>query len=138
MALLIADRDGVYDPGTTNGRLLFGLKGQLAEVELTTIRARSNAGLLNKAKRGDLALSLPVGLIRNLLNQVEKDPNLEIQDRISLVFNTFLKLRSARKTLRFFNDKKLGIPRYDAFRQLYWRKATVASILAILKNPAYA
>ena len=25
---LIADRDGVYDPGTTNGRLLLGLKGQ--------------------------------------------------------------------------------------------------------------
>ena len=40
---LIADRDGVYDPGTSNGRLLLGLKGQLAEVELTTIRARLRA-----------------------------------------------------------------------------------------------
>ena len=115
-----------------------GLKGQLAEVELTTIRARLNAGLLNKAKRGELALQLPVGLIRNLFNLVEKDPNLEVQDRISLVFSTFLKLKSANKTLRFFNDKDLNIPRYDQFRQLNWKKPTVAAILSILKNPAYA
>src|SRR6266478_3691607 len=61
---LIADRDGVYDPGTPNGRLLLGLKGQLSEMELYTIRARMTAGLLNKAQRGELALNLPVGLVR--------------------------------------------------------------------------
>jgi len=70
---LIADRDGVYDPGTVNGRLLLGLKGQLAEVELNTIRARLTAGLLNKAQRGDLALQLPVGLVRNSYHLVQKD-----------------------------------------------------------------
>ena len=37
---LIADRDGVYDPGTPNGRLLLGMKGILSEVELHTIRGR--------------------------------------------------------------------------------------------------
>lgn len=30
---LIADHDGVYDPGSPNGRLLLGLKGQLSEFE---------------------------------------------------------------------------------------------------------
>ena len=35
---LIADRDGIYDPASTNGRLLLGLKGQLSEFELHTIR----------------------------------------------------------------------------------------------------
>src|SRR3954469_22964964 len=29
---LIADRDGVYDPGSANGRLLLGLKGTISEV----------------------------------------------------------------------------------------------------------
>jgi DNA invertase Pin-like site-specific DNA recombinase len=38
---LIADREGVYDPGTANGRLLLGLKGTLSEMELFTIRARA-------------------------------------------------------------------------------------------------
>src|SRR2546421_3392201 len=61
---LIADGDGVYDPASTNGRLLLGLKGQLSELELHTIRARLTAGLLNKATRGELALQLPTGLRR--------------------------------------------------------------------------
>jgi len=63
---LIADGDGVYDPAAPNGRLLLGLKGQLSEWELHTIRARLSAGLLNKAARGELALQLPVGLVRTL------------------------------------------------------------------------
>src|SRR5579884_1370181 len=61
---LIADRDGIYDPGSANGRLLLGLKGQLSELELHTIKARMTAGLLNKAQRGELALTLPIGLVR--------------------------------------------------------------------------
>lgn len=52
---LIADNDGIYDPGTPNGRLLLGLKGQLSELELYTIKSRMTAGLINKAKRGELA-----------------------------------------------------------------------------------
>src|SRR5512142_997498 len=77
---LIADRDGVYDPGSTNGRLLLGLKGQLSELELHTIRARMTAGLLNKARRGELALTLPVGLVRDVIGKVQKDPNREVHD----------------------------------------------------------
>jgi DNA invertase Pin-like site-specific DNA recombinase len=42
---LIADRDGVYDPGSANGRLLLGLKGTISEVELHTLRGRLTAGL---------------------------------------------------------------------------------------------
>ena len=42
---LIADRDGVYDPGSPNGRLLLGLKGTISELELHTIRSRLTAGL---------------------------------------------------------------------------------------------
>ena len=64
-ALLIADRDGIYDPASPNGRLLLGLKGQLSELELHTIRTRMTAGLLKKAERGELALSLPDGLVRD-------------------------------------------------------------------------
>ena len=59
---LIADRDGVYDPGSANGRLLLGLKGTISELELHTIRSRLTTGLLAKAGRGELALTLPIGL----------------------------------------------------------------------------
>src|SRR3989449_5711844 len=135
---LIADRDGIYDPGSANGRLLLGLKGQLSELELHTIRARMTAGRLNKAKRGELALTLPVGLVRDALDRVHKDPKQEIQDRLDLIFTTFLRLRSASKVLGFLNAHDLGIPRRDRFGDIIWKKPTGAAILQILKNPAYA
>src|SRR6266704_3361478 len=135
---LIADRDGVYDPGTPNGRLLLGLKGQLSEMELYTIRARMTAGLLNKAQRGELALSLPVGLVRDVIGKVHKDPHREVQDRLDLIFTTFLRVRSASKVLQFLNTHELCLPRRDRFGEVVWKKPTVAAILQILKNPAYA
>jgi len=135
---LIADRDGIYDPASPNGRLLLGLKGQLSELELHTIRSRMTAGLLNKAQRGELALSLPMGLIRDEHNRVVKDPHREVQARLELVFSTFLRLKSASKVLGFFNEHDLCLPRRDRFGELTWKKPTVAALLSILKNPAYA
>jgi DNA invertase Pin-like site-specific DNA recombinase len=135
---LIADRDGIYDPGSANGRLLLGLKGQLSELELHTIRARMTAGLLNKAQRGELALSLPIGLVRNAIGKVHKDPHREIQDRLDLIFTTFLRVRSASKVLQFLNAHDLCLPRRDRFGDVVWKKPTVAAILQVLKNPAYA
>jgi DNA invertase Pin-like site-specific DNA recombinase len=71
---LLADRDGVDEPGTPKGRWLFGLKGHLAERELYTSRARMTAGFLNKAHRGEFALGLPVGLGRAADGVVRKEP----------------------------------------------------------------
>src|SRR5512134_248298 len=135
---LIADRDGVYDPGTPNGRLLLGLKGTISEMELHTLRGRLTAGLLNKAARGELALTLPVGLVRNASGAVSKDPDREVQERIDLVFATFLERRSAAQVLRVLNARGLGLPRRDRFGDVCWKPPSVAAIIAILKNPAYA
>jgi DNA invertase Pin-like site-specific DNA recombinase len=134
---LIADNDGIYDPASANGRLLLGLKGQLSELELHTIRGRLTAGLLNKAARGALALQLPVGLVRDALGRVQQDPNRAVQDQIALVFTTFLRLKTASKVLQFFNAPDLCLPRRDRFGDVVWKKPTVAAILAMLKNPAY-
>src|SRR3712207_4181271 len=106
---LIADRDGVYDPATANGRLLLGLKGQISELELYTIRARLTAGLLSKAERGELALQLPVGLVRDERGLVRKDPNLEVQHRLALVFSTFLQVRSASKAAKVLNEDRKSV-----------------------------
>jgi DNA invertase Pin-like site-specific DNA recombinase len=94
---LIGDRDGVYDPASPNGRLLLGLKGQLSELELHVIRSRLTSGILSKAARGELALTLPIGLVRDDDGVVRKDPDLEVQGRIALVFATFLRVRSASR-----------------------------------------
>jgi DNA invertase Pin-like site-specific DNA recombinase len=135
---LIGDRDGVYDPGSANGRLLLGLKGTISEMELHTIRARLTAGLLNKAERGDLALLLPVGLVRDAAGVVVKDPDREVQARLELVFATFLRLRSASQVLRHFQASGLTLPCRGRLGGTVWRPPSIAGILRILKNPAYA
>lgn len=135
---LIADRDGVYDPGSANGRLLLGLKGTISELELHTIRSRLTAGLLAKAARGDLALTLPVGLSRDLSGVVVKDPDIEVQSRLELVFDTFLRQRAVSKVMRTLNARGLDLPRRDRQGDLRWAKATLASVSTILRNPAYA
>ena len=135
---LIADNDGIYDSGTPNGRLLLGLKGQLSELELHTLRSRLTAGLINKAQRGELALQLPVGLIRDGQGTVCKDPHQGVQKCLEMIFSTFLRLRSASKVLQYFNQQGLSIPRRNQFGDLVWKKPAVSAILSILKNPAYA
>jgi len=135
---LVGDQDGIYDPATPNGRLILGLKGLIAELELHTLRARLTAGLLNKARRGELALTLPVGLVRDPLGRVLKHPDQEVQHRLELVFTSFLQVKSACQVVRFFNGRDLLLPRKDRFGDLVWRPPTVPAILGILKNPAYA
>jgi DNA invertase Pin-like site-specific DNA recombinase len=135
---LIGDRDGVYDPGSANGRLLLGLKGTISEVELHTLRGRLTAGLLNKAERGELAVLLPAGLARDPHGVVMKHPDREVQERIGLVFATFLELGSVGKVLRAFRHRALAVPRLDRFGEVVWRTPTDGMIGAILKNPAYA
>ena len=135
---LIADSDGIYDPATVNGRLLLGLKGTLSEWERHTMKARLTAGLLHKAERGALALTLPTGLVRNGQGTVHKIPNQEAQARLALVFETFLQCRSASKVVDVFNPHHLLLPRRDRFGDLVWKAPRVAAVLAILKHPAYA
>lgn len=135
---LIADRDGVYEPSTVNGRLLLGLKGQISELELFTIKARLTAGVMNKAKRGDLAVNLPAGLERLDTGEVVKSPNLEVQERLSLIFRLMLQLRTVPKVMQTLQRQGLSVPRRDRFGDLVWKYPAHGAIVQILKNPAYA
>jgi DNA invertase Pin-like site-specific DNA recombinase len=135
---LVGDQDGIYDPATPNGRLILGLKGLISELELHTLRRRMTDGLLNKARRGELAQHLPVGLVRDALGRVVKRPDQEVQNRLDLVFATFLRLRSVHQVVRFFNSQDLRVPRLDHLNDVVWRPATTSSICSILDNPAYA
>lgn len=138
MDCLIADRDGVYDPTSINGRLLLGLKGQISELELHTIRARLTAGILSKAQRGELELVLPTGLERPEPGIVVKHPSIEVQQRIDLIFSTLLEKKSVSQTVRWFLRHDLLLPRRTTAGDILWKRATAASISSIVNNPAYA
>ena len=135
---LIGDRDGVYESWTPNGRLLLGMKGILSEIEMHTIRGRLVAGVQNKARRGELALALPAGLLRREDGAVVKDPDLQVQQTIDLVFKTFLEHKTASKVIRHFNEHDLRVPRRHRNDETIWRAPTLAAVVGILRNPAYA
>jgi DNA invertase Pin-like site-specific DNA recombinase len=135
---LIADRDGVYDPASPNGRLLLGMKGILSEIELHTLRGRLIAGVQNKAKRGELALALPAGFVRQEDGHVVKDPDLQVQQVIDIVFQTFLTVKSVYKVVRHLREQGLRIPRRHRNAETIWREPTADAVMSILQNPAYA
>lgn len=135
--VLIGDRDGIYDPITPNGRCMLGIKGQFAELEMNAIRARLNAGLWNKAKRGELFTILATGFVCDALGRVHKDPDIAIQNAIQNVFDMFLKLGTSGKVLRFFLSNGLKLPRRNS-GELIWKSPSSSAILSILRNPVYA
>lgn len=136
---LIGDGDSVYDPSQIDGRLLLGLKGQISELELHTIRARLTAGSLNKARRGELIIDLPIGYIKTAEGTAEKHPSREVQSRIELVFGKFLELKSLGKVVRFLNDNKLLMPRrIRGGAGVSWKEPTKSSVSSMIRNPTYA
>lgn len=135
---LIGDRDGLYDPGLPDGRLVLGLKGTVSEMELHTIRSRLTSGLLAKAGRGELSLQLPTGLVRDQSGIVTQDPDAEVRSRIALVFSAFLTERTAVRVVGVLRARGLALPRQNRHGDTVWRAPTIAAVTTILRNPAYA
>ena len=68
------------------------------------MRGRLTAGLLSKAERIELALHLPAGLTRDAGGAVVESDR-EVQDRITLVFTSFLEQGSVGKVMRTFTAR---------------------------------
>jgi DNA invertase Pin-like site-specific DNA recombinase len=139
---LLADETAVYDPRNPNDRLLLGLKGTLSEAELMTIRCRLHDGRWSKARRGELAQSLPVGLIRTEAGTVVKHPDRQVQSRLGYIFDLFAQLRVARRVVVRLRQEKLKIPAQDwggpGHGEVRWKVPTFGAMMRMLHNPAYA
>ncbi|MGB9307312.1 MAG: recombinase family protein, partial [Mycobacterium sp.] len=139
---LILDEDGIYDPVSFNDRLLLGLKGTMSEAELHLIRARLRGGILNKARRGELEIRPPVGLLYRPDGKIVLDPDIEVQSAIRMLFDTFDRTASAMKTARFLREQGLQFPsRLQSGPnkgELVWALPNHARVLQVLHNPRYA
>lgn len=138
---LILDEDGIYDPSHFNDRLLLGLKGTMSEAELHMIRARLVGGMLNKARRGELKLRLPIGFIYDAHNRVRLDPDKQVQESVKLLFKTFRQVGTAHAVLKEFTRQGLTFPKrmYDGPHKgdVIFGKLTYSRIFQVLKNPRY-
>jgi DNA invertase Pin-like site-specific DNA recombinase len=139
---LLADPDGVYDPADHNDRLLLGLKGTISEAELHLIRQRMSSGRLAKARRGELAMPLPVGFVRRPSGEVVLDPDEQVRSVVRLVFDLFDRLATVNAVLRYLADHQIqmGIRVREGPErgELEWRRPNRAGVQNMLRNPAYA
>lgn len=138
---LILDEDGVYDPAHFNDRLLLGLKGTMSEAELHVLRARLQGGILNKAKRGELFMRPPVGLVYTGEGRLTLDPDQQVQQSLRLLFETFRRSGSATATVKAFRLQTLLFPRRlcagPGKGDVLWAPLDHSQVLRILHNPRY-
>lgn len=135
---LLIDQETVYTPRQSNDRLLLGLKGSLNEYELDLLRQRSVEARHEKARRGELIVSAPVGYLKTEDQSLEKDPDRRVQEAILLTFQKFLELGSVRQTLLWFLEHGLQFPSRPRQGQIIWKRPRYDSVYRILTNPIYA
>ncbi len=139
---LLADEAAVYDPRDPNDRLLLGVKGTISEAELFTLRTRLHEGRWNKARRGELARSLPVGYVKSGPGAVIKDPDLQVQSRLAYIFRLFARRKVARQVLVQLVREKLQVPAKiwggPRHGQVTWKEPDLSDVIRLLHNPTYA
>jgi DNA invertase Pin-like site-specific DNA recombinase len=141
-ATLIADADGLYDPTSYNDRLLLGLKGTMSEAELHVLKQRMLEGKRAKARRGELALRLPMGYVRHPSGEVMKDPDEQARAVIETVFEQFERRGTLNAVLRYLVEHDLRLP----YRlpggvrkgEIDWRRPARMTLSNLLRNPTYA
>jgi DNA invertase Pin-like site-specific DNA recombinase len=133
---VLIDQETVYAPRHGNDRLLLGLKGSLNEYELDLLRQRSLSARYEKARRGELVVSAPVGFVK-VGDRYEKNPDRRVQAAIALVFDKVLELGSARQALLWFLEHGLDLPVKGKGEATAWRRPSYATIHRMIENPIY-
>ena len=134
---LLIDLDVIYAPRLSNDRLLRGLKGSLNEYELDLLRQRSLEARYEKARRGELIVSAPIGFMKTDDQRLEMDPDRRVQDRIRLIFTKFLELGSIRQTLMWFLEEDLQVPARTTNGSLVWKRPRYSAFQSVLTGPTY-
>ena len=141
MRTVLVDQDAIYDLDLLNDRLLLGFKGEMSTMELSLLRERSQAAIQQKAKRGELYLTVPAAYIKTKDNQLKKNPDKRIQEATDLVFIKFRECGTIRQVYRWFLDEKIEIPAVSngkGQRGIEWKLPSPNTISRILNNPIYA
>lgn len=114
----------------------------MSEAELHVLNARLQGGMRNKARRGELELPLPVGLVYHPNGSVVLDPDQQIHASLRLLFDTYRQTHSASMVVRRFRREGWSFPRRIrrgiGKGEVHWTALNTSRVLQILHNPRYA
>src|SRR5580658_250227 len=110
-------------------------------MELAVFRQRSVEAMRQKARRGELHLTVAVGYVKTEDGRIEKDPDRRVQDGNSLIFRKFAELQSVRQVLLWFSQENMLVPAIvqgRGKRPIEWKAPVYHTLHHILTNPVYA
>lgn len=139
--VVVIDEQGVYDPADHDDRMLLDLKGTMSEAELHWLRLRLAGGRLNKARRGALWMTPPIGYIWRE-NQFVFDPDEAVQRVVRLIFERFAIEPSIWAVVRWAQQNGIRFPTRkvsnEASGEIEWRTLRMGRVSSMLHNPIYA
>jgi DNA invertase Pin-like site-specific DNA recombinase len=137
---LLADEDGVYDAKLPNDRLLLGMKGTMSEMELSILRQRSLEALRQKARRGELFLTVAVGYVKIRHDRIDMDPDLRVREALGLVFRKFAEFQSIRQVHLWLRQERIRLPAVERTAEgprIVWKLPVYNTLHHLLTNPIY-
>jgi DNA invertase Pin-like site-specific DNA recombinase len=138
---LIGDAEQIYDVSLIDDQLVLGIKGTLSVVELKVLKRRLLQGMEAKARRGELIRILPPGYVTDGTGKVVKDPNVRVQEAMTLIFRMFRETWSIRQTFKWFHAQGIELPvtrKREGRVEMVFQLPTHSFIGHVLRNPIYA
>jgi DNA invertase Pin-like site-specific DNA recombinase len=89
---------------------VLGMKGTMREIELSLFRQRWLEALKQKARRGELFLTVAIGYLKTAHDRIEKDSDRRVQEAIALVFAKFSELQTVRQVHLWMRQERLPLP----------------------------
>lgn len=128
--------------GSHFGLIVLLREGLAAWIARRSACARLRGGILNKARRGELRCRLPIGLVHDGDGRVVIDPDVQIQQSVRLLFETFSRTGTLYATVKYFRQQGLLFParvmRGSHKGELTWGALSMGRASSALHNPWYA
>src|SRR4029450_6137542 len=100
------------------------------------------AGKQAKARRGELAIGLPIGYLRRVSGEAVLDPDEQVRTVVRLIFAKFAELGTLHGVLRWLvdHDVELGMRLHAGLDkgELVWRRPNRMTLQNMLHSPVYA
>lgn len=137
---LIVDGEQIYDLRRPNDRLVLGIRGTVAELEISIMQRRMTDGREAKAARGELRFLLSPGYTHDLDGRIVKDPDQRVQHAMNALFERFDQSTSVRQLVLAYQEAKTLFPVRNVHKHgtTVWELPTLSTFHKILAHPIYA